>query len=52
VDLSGDLFVVRKKLDSLASMRLDSSLGPELDRAYDELCRREKELLSMEAAPA
>jgi hypothetical protein len=45
VELSDDLKSVRRQLGSLASMRLDSSLGPVLDRAYDALCH-EKELLS------
>jgi hypothetical protein len=50
VEPSDDLKSVRKQLDSLASMRLDSSLGPALDRAYEALCRREKELLSVDAS--
>jgi hypothetical protein len=52
VELGDDLKSVRRQLDSLASMRLDSSLGPVLDRAFDALCHREKELLSLDGASA
>jgi hypothetical protein len=52
VEPSEDLELVRRQLDSLASMRLETSLGPELDRAYEALCIREQELLGPEVATA
>ncbi len=42
-----DLLLVRRQLDSLASMRLETALGQELDRTYQTLCHREQELLGV-----
>jgi hypothetical protein len=47
-----DLPLVRRQLDLLAGMRLETALGPELDEAYEALCNREQELLGAEAASA
>jgi len=42
-----DLLLVRRQLDSLVSMRLETALGQELDRTYEALCHREQELLGV-----
>jgi hypothetical protein len=52
VEPSEDLELVRRQLDCLAGMRLEGTLGPELDQAYEALCAREQELLGPEAASA
>lgn len=44
-NVTEEISLVRKRLDSLAKSRLLLPLDPELERAYRELCTRERELL-------
>ena len=45
MDAADDLYLVRRRLDSLASIRLEGPLVNEFEQSYRELCKREEELL-------